>query len=248
MSAPNPSRLDANQVLQGAFDEETGRIRTDAEATIVNADIDVALDKDEDSVSIFNSDGSAVNIATEETQELNRLELTNINIELDAQTVQLSNINSELDGQTAQLISANSSLDAIEVDTDAIRVATQSIDSKTPQLESGRVPVISDSVQSGVWNVNSYEVHPLTSTITSINSLTTNQIAVLANPNRKGLVLFKSGTGTAYVKLGALATVNDYTVQMTNNTVYELPFPCYTGRIDIIFSNTSGTLKITELE
>ena len=52
MAAPPPSRLDGNQVLQGAFDEANGRIRTDAEATIVNADIDVQLDSVTDSVSI----------------------------------------------------------------------------------------------------------------------------------------------------------------------------------------------------
>jgi|GEM_PF-4222575 hypothetical protein len=52
MSAPNPTKLDAGQVLQGAYDETTGRIRTDAEATIVNADIDVQLDPDQDGVHI----------------------------------------------------------------------------------------------------------------------------------------------------------------------------------------------------
>lgn len=46
------SRLDGNQVLTHAFDEQTQRLRTDAEATIVNADIDVQLDADTDSVAI----------------------------------------------------------------------------------------------------------------------------------------------------------------------------------------------------
>jgi hypothetical protein len=61
MSAPPPSRLDGNQVLQGSFDETTGRLRTDAEATIVNADIDVALDATEDSVEswIVDENGNA---------------------------------------------------------------------------------------------------------------------------------------------------------------------------------------------
>lgn len=112
MSAPPPSRLDGHQVLQGAFDEATGRLRTDAEATIVNADIDVALDKNEDSVSVYNSNGTAVNISSEETQLLVRSELQ----------------------------STNSSLDAIETDIDAIRIATLSIDNKTPELDQGAVP------------------------------------------------------------------------------------------------------------
>lgn len=52
MAAPNPSRLDAGQVLQGAYDEATGRLRTDAEATIVNAEIDVDIDASTSSVAI----------------------------------------------------------------------------------------------------------------------------------------------------------------------------------------------------
>jgi len=57
VAAPAPSRLDANQVLQGAYDEDNGRIRTDAEATIVNADIDVSINADEDSVASWTADG-----------------------------------------------------------------------------------------------------------------------------------------------------------------------------------------------
>lgn len=50
------SQLDANQVLTHAFDEATQRLRTDSEATIVNADIDVALDASEDGVHIADKD------------------------------------------------------------------------------------------------------------------------------------------------------------------------------------------------
>ncbi len=62
MAAPIPSRLDANQVLQGSFDESTGRLRTDALATVVNADIDVSLDAAEDNVAIADPDGNFLNI------------------------------------------------------------------------------------------------------------------------------------------------------------------------------------------
>ena len=62
MAAPSPSRLDANQVLQGAYDEATGRLRTDAQATVVNADIDVSLDATEDNVAIADPDGNFLEI------------------------------------------------------------------------------------------------------------------------------------------------------------------------------------------
>jgi hypothetical protein len=57
MAAPAPSRLDSSQVLQGSFDESTGRLRTDSLATVVNADIDVSLDATEDNVAIADPDG-----------------------------------------------------------------------------------------------------------------------------------------------------------------------------------------------
>lgn len=53
MPTPPPSKLDANQVLQGSFDESTGRLRTDSLSTIVNADIDVSLDATEDNVEAW---------------------------------------------------------------------------------------------------------------------------------------------------------------------------------------------------
>ena len=62
MAAPNPSRLDANQVLQGAYDESSGRLRTDAEATIVNAEIDVELSSLTDSVAIGDLQGNILDI------------------------------------------------------------------------------------------------------------------------------------------------------------------------------------------
>lgn len=56
------SKLDGNQVLQHAFNDQTQRLRTDAEATIVNADVDVSLVSTEDSVAIGDQDGNLLNI------------------------------------------------------------------------------------------------------------------------------------------------------------------------------------------
>lgn len=65
MVAPPPSKLDQRQILQGVYDEENGRLRTSAEATIVNADIDVALDSTEDNVAIRSSTGIELDIETD---------------------------------------------------------------------------------------------------------------------------------------------------------------------------------------
>lgn len=63
MSTPNPTNLDFPQVLRSAFDETTGRLRTDAQATVVNADINVNLDAaGGDNVAIKDSNGDELNI------------------------------------------------------------------------------------------------------------------------------------------------------------------------------------------
>lgn len=62
MAAPDASRLDANQVLKASFNEDTGRLRTESDATVINADIDVALDATEDNVAIADPAGDFLDI------------------------------------------------------------------------------------------------------------------------------------------------------------------------------------------
>lgn len=113
MAAPDPSRLDANQVLQGSFDEATGRLRTDSLATVVNADIDVALDATEDNVAIATPGGNFLDIETDGSINVNSVDGA---LETTQQQV------------LSELQTIDTSLDAIELDVDAIRIATQSID------------------------------------------------------------------------------------------------------------------------
>lgn len=174
MAPPIPSKLDQRQILQAVLDESTGRLRTDAQATIVNADIDVSLDAAEDNVEIKSAAGVALKIET------------------------------------------NGSINT-------------------------------NATQVGVYDVSSEEVQPAVSTVTSLNGSIINQTVLIANPDRKGVILYRKGTGIAYIKLGATASEASHTLEMTNNTIYELPFPCYTGRIDVVFTTNNGTLKITEL-
>jgi hypothetical protein len=53
-SKPSPSRLDSAQVLQHAFDDTTGALRTTTEATVVVGSVEVAVDHQTDSVKIGN--------------------------------------------------------------------------------------------------------------------------------------------------------------------------------------------------
>jgi hypothetical protein len=147
MSAPAPSRLDAGQVLQGAYDEATGRLRTDAEATIVNADISVELSPADDGVHIgdkTNGNTAAVdaarNLAVKDQASVT--ELIAVNTELDAQTVILSSIQSAVTG--AQPLPTGA---ATEAKQDVGNASLSSIDTKIPAQIAGRLPVDTGLVQ-----------------------------------------------------------------------------------------------------
>lgn len=95
MVAPPPSKLDQRQILQGVYDEENGRLRTDSVASISNVSIDVDLDPSEDGVFIadnstgnklkINADGSINTVssgeAATETPEIQNIVVTSANTE-----------------------------------------------------------------------------------------------------------------------------------------------------------------------
>lgn len=61
MAAPTPSKLDYGQVLQGSFDESTGRLRVDALLTstiIPPPGLEVSIDAVDDNIAIRNSNNS----------------------------------------------------------------------------------------------------------------------------------------------------------------------------------------------
>jgi hypothetical protein len=86
MSAPNPTLLDAGQAIQGAFDEATGRIRTDATVSIGDVDIVVDLSPDTSGVHIGNKDNAdTLNINSDGTIDTNVLvspQIVNVSLSL----------------------------------------------------------------------------------------------------------------------------------------------------------------------
>lgn len=61
MAAPTPSKLDQQQVLQGSYDESTGRIRVDAELTstiIPPPGLEVSILASADNIAIRNTNNN----------------------------------------------------------------------------------------------------------------------------------------------------------------------------------------------
>lgn len=87
-----------------------------------------------------------------------------------------------------------------------------------------------------------------TTTVSSVDTSTTNYNVLGVNTNRLAATFFKEGGNICYLKLGATASSTSYTVRLTNNAYFEVPEK-YTGQIDVIFStNAAGnTIRLTEI-
>lgn len=85
------------------------------------------------------------------------------------------------------------------------------------------------------------------SVVTRVPSSTTNQILILSNADRKGLLLYNDSTADQFIKLGTVATTTDFTVKLTRHMFYEVATPVYVGQIDVISSSTDGAIQVTEL-
>jgi hypothetical protein len=86
-----------------------------------------------------------------------------------------------------------------------------------------------------------------TSSVTQVASSATSVQLLASTAGRKGAYFFNDSTQIAYIKLGTTSATNSYTVKMAAGSFYELPYPCYTGRIDCIWASANGVMAITEI-
>jgi hypothetical protein len=88
-----------------------------------------------------------------------------------------------------------------------------------------------------------------TTAVTSVAGSAANQTLLASNSARLGATIFNdqaTGGPILYVKLGATASTSSYTVQLTPNSYYEVPFS-FSGQIDGIWASAAGNARITEL-
>jgi hypothetical protein len=67
-------------------------------------------------------------------------------------------------------------------------------------------------------------------------------------PTRRGATFWKEGTNICYLSLADVASTSQYTVRLSNNGYYEVPFD-YIGPVSVIFSNDSAgnSILVTEI-
>lgn len=108
------------------------------------------------------------------------------------------------------------------------------------------------SIDVGRWSngvtASMREIGGSTSTVSATLAWTGSNQLLAQNSNRIGAIFFKEGSNTAFLKFGTLASTSSYSLKISNNGYYELPYK-FTGIVHVAFSdNTSGSNKILTTE
>lgn len=90
------------------------------------------------------------------------------------------------------------------------------------------------------------EPRPANNSTSSVASSISNVVLLAANSVRLGATIYNESSALLYIKLGAGATLTDFTIKLFPLGYYEVPYG-YTGEIDGIWSIANGSAKIGEL-
>lgn len=83
--------------------------------------------------------------------------------------------------------------------------------------------------------------------VSAVTDLDTVQTLMAANEDRKGFSIFNDSAAILYVKLGASASLTDFSFRIVPQGYYETSILNYTGIVTGIWaSNQSGSARITE--
>jgi hypothetical protein len=88
---------------------------------------------------------------------------------------------------------------------------------------------------------------PSTATVSQVASSASSVTLKASNASRMGLIIFNDSTAALYVKFGETASTTDFTVKILAGGYFELPFPCYTGKVDGIWAAANGYAYVTEM-
>lgn len=101
-----------------------------------------------------------------------------------------------------------------------------------------------------------------TATVTKVDASLTVVTLAAAKPTRRSLTIYNDATTSLYLKLGATATTDDYTVKILAGAYYELPAivdhittptshhitTCYQGVLTGLWITTAtGSARVTEV-
>lgn len=84
-----------------------------------------------------------------------------------------------------------------------------------------------------------------TATVTSLTASVTSQLLKTTLATRLGMTFYNDSVANAYLKWGGSVATNDFSFKMLPDDYYEVPYG-HTGRIDVIWTAATGSMRITE--
>lgn len=269
------SRLDADQCLQHAFDDATGRFKVDAEvsATIVSAAQEVVISHVDDSIKIgdgtdflaVQADGS-INVNVSSATVSNGSGASAVNIQDGGNSITVDGAVSVSNFPATQPISGSVSVSNFPA-TQAVSIASMPSTPVTGTFWQATQPVsgtffqatqpVSGTVTANLGTIGAAATETTlsaldskhaysTSTITAVAGSTSSQTAKSANANRKSLKLYNDSNSVCYITEGATSSSSAFTFKLVSDAYYEYQFPIYTGTISVVWVSATGNLMVTE--
>jgi len=86
-----------------------------------------------------------------------------------------------------------------------------------------------------------------TTTVVKKDSSDTNITLLEPNLLRRATAVYNNSTSSLYLKYGAVATIDSFTIKLGAGDFLELPCPCYTGQLDGFWETVNGNAMVTEI-
>jgi hypothetical protein len=85
------------------------------------------------------------------------------------------------------------------------------------------------------------------SNVTKVDSSDENVMLLDESYNRHMVTIYNNSAFSLYIKYGANAASDSFTLRINSGDYLEFPSPCYTGRIDAFWEGIDGNAMITEI-
>lgn len=152
----------------------------------------------------------------------------------------INNFNTQLDATTPDFTAA-SSVDASSEVNQHVRIDFGENGATSRVTDSNPFPVYTQGT------VDTRETRPASANVSNVTSSASSTTACATNVNRRGACFYNDVDKACYLKFGATASTTDFTVKIFPNGFFTMPFPVYTGQIDVIWdSSPTGDLRVTE--
>lgn len=115
-----------------------------------------------------------------------------------------------------------------------------------PVLTEGNQVLFSTDLAGRMRSLVTFS-RPATSTLTNVAASASSVTVLASSATRRGASFYNDSTAACYLKMGITASTSSFTVKILGGGFYEIPQPCYTGRLDAIWDSATGNMRVTEL-